>query len=244
MLDLKRRGRDVRAFVQPGGVGDPPRWPASVEGERRDGPGRGLGRPHRKARLGSGRCARTRSPPSASVRRWVSFHGLSINVEPDLSHFTGIVPCGIAEHGVTSLVDLGMPVTMLCGGPGRRCCGCGLAWHLRMRHPPRGSFSRDRRPRRMRLLILFDAALSTQIEADQTEHQRQQDDHRPDRGFMRLVEAAHMRDPGGQLRHKREHKERQQQFRDSEGPGLRPASRGRSNSPRRATQQKRQTPAR
>jgi lipoyl(octanoyl) transferase len=46
------------------------------------------------------------------LRKWVSFHGLSINVEPDLSHFTGIVPCGIAEHGVTSLVDLGLPVTM------------------------------------------------------------------------------------------------------------------------------------
>ncbi len=46
------------------------------------------------------------------VRRWVSFHGIAINVEPDLSHFGGIVPCGIAEHGVTSLVDLGYPVAM------------------------------------------------------------------------------------------------------------------------------------
>ena len=46
------------------------------------------------------------------MRKWVSFHGLSINVEPDLEHFSGIVPCGIAEHGVTSLVDLGLPVTM------------------------------------------------------------------------------------------------------------------------------------
>ncbi|MFW5881498.1 MAG: lipoyl(octanoyl) transferase LipB [Roseicyclus sp.] len=46
------------------------------------------------------------------LRRWVSFHGLSINVEPDLSHFDGIVPCGIEGHGVTSLVDLGLPVTM------------------------------------------------------------------------------------------------------------------------------------
>ncbi|MCU0907721.1 MAG: lipoate-protein ligase B, partial [Rhodobacteraceae bacterium] len=44
--------------------------------------------------------------------RWVSFHGLSINVDPDLSHFDGIVPCGITGHGVTSLVDLGLPVTM------------------------------------------------------------------------------------------------------------------------------------
>jgi lipoyl(octanoyl) transferase len=46
------------------------------------------------------------------LRKWVSFHGLSINVEPDLSHFDGIVPCGISDHGVTSLVDLGLPVTM------------------------------------------------------------------------------------------------------------------------------------
>jgi lipoyl(octanoyl) transferase len=46
------------------------------------------------------------------MRKWVSFHGLSINVEPDLEHFDGIVPCGIKEHGVTSLVDLGLPVTM------------------------------------------------------------------------------------------------------------------------------------
>src|SRR6185436_9290394 len=46
------------------------------------------------------------------IRHWVSFHGLSINLEPDLSHYAGIVPCGIAEHGVTSLVDLGLPVTM------------------------------------------------------------------------------------------------------------------------------------
>ena len=46
------------------------------------------------------------------VRHWVTFHGISINVEPDLSHFGGIVPCGIREHGVTSLVDLGLPVTM------------------------------------------------------------------------------------------------------------------------------------
>ena len=46
------------------------------------------------------------------IRRWVSFHGLSLNVEPDLSHFSGIVPCGIRSHGVTSLVDLGLLVTM------------------------------------------------------------------------------------------------------------------------------------
>jgi lipoyl(octanoyl) transferase len=46
------------------------------------------------------------------LRRWVSFHGIAINVEPELSHFSGIVPCGVSDHGVTSLVDLGLPVTM------------------------------------------------------------------------------------------------------------------------------------
>ena len=46
------------------------------------------------------------------VRRWVSFHGISLNVEPDLTHFDGIVPCGVRAHGVTSLVDLGLPVSM------------------------------------------------------------------------------------------------------------------------------------
>jgi lipoyl(octanoyl) transferase len=46
------------------------------------------------------------------LKRWVSLHGLAINVDPDLSHFTGIIPCGIRDHGVTSLVDLGLPVTM------------------------------------------------------------------------------------------------------------------------------------
>lgn len=46
------------------------------------------------------------------VRRWVSFHGIALNVEPDLSHFSGIVPCGIQEHGVTSLLDLGLTASM------------------------------------------------------------------------------------------------------------------------------------
>jgi lipoyl(octanoyl) transferase len=58
------------------------------------------------------------------LRRWVSFHGISVNVEPDLSHYSGIVPCGISGHGVTSLVDLGLPVTM--DDLDRRCAGlCG-----------------------------------------------------------------------------------------------------------------------
>jgi lipoyl(octanoyl) transferase len=46
------------------------------------------------------------------VRRWVTYHGISLNVEPELSHYAGIVPCGIKQHGVTSLVDLGLPIEM------------------------------------------------------------------------------------------------------------------------------------
>jgi lipoyl(octanoyl) transferase len=46
------------------------------------------------------------------VRRWVTYHGIAINVEPALDHFSGIVPCGISQHGVTSLVDLGLPVAL------------------------------------------------------------------------------------------------------------------------------------
>ncbi|MDE3120179.1 MAG: lipoate-protein ligase B, partial [Paracoccaceae bacterium] len=77
----------------------------NVKGERREGRvgiwvARDGGREDKIAAIG------------VKLRRWVSFHGLSINVDPDLSHFDGIVPCGIREHGVTSLVDLGLPVTM------------------------------------------------------------------------------------------------------------------------------------
>ena len=60
-------------------------------------------------------CIRDREKIAAigiRLRKWITFHGLSINVDPDLSHFQGIVPCGIKEYGVTSLVDLGLPVSM------------------------------------------------------------------------------------------------------------------------------------
>jgi lipoyl(octanoyl) transferase len=110
MLDLRARGRDVHAFVRaleawvidalaafnvegqvrPGRVG--------VWVERRD-----PGRPPREDKIAA---------IGVKLRRWVSFHGISLNVEPDLDHFSGIVPCGISDHGVTSLVDLGLPVTM------------------------------------------------------------------------------------------------------------------------------------
>lgn len=106
MLDLRRRGADVRAYV-----GRLEEWVIAtlaafnVRGETRAGRvgvwvDRGHGREDKLAAIG------------VRVRRWVTFHGISLNVEPDLSHYSGIVPCGIRQHGVTSLVDLGLPITM------------------------------------------------------------------------------------------------------------------------------------
>ena len=108
MLDLRVRGPDVRSFVQ--NLED---WVIkalaqfNVKGERRDNRvgiwvDRGRGREDKIAAIG------------VRIRHWITFHGISINVEPDLSHFDGIVPCGIGDEylGVTSLVDLGLPVTM------------------------------------------------------------------------------------------------------------------------------------
>lgn len=109
MLDLNARGRDVRTFVRGleqwliGALGE-----FGVPADVRDGrvgvwverKGPGWSREDKIAAIG------------VKVRKWVSFHGISLNVEPELEHFAGIVPCGIAEHGVTSLVDLGVPATM------------------------------------------------------------------------------------------------------------------------------------
>ena len=114
MLDLNRRGRDVRRFVCALEA-----WVIAtlatfnVKAERRTGRvGVWVTRPDRPA-LPDGSPAEDKiAAIGVKLRRWVSFHGLSINVEPDLSHFGGIVPCGIRDHGVTSLVDLGLPVTM------------------------------------------------------------------------------------------------------------------------------------
>lgn len=114
MLDVGRRGRDVRRFVQ-----DLEHWiiatldTFNVRGEIRAGRvGVWVARPD-KPLMPDGSVAEDKiAALGIRLRRWVSFHGLSINVEPDLSHFDGIVPCGISDHGVTSLVDLGLPVTM------------------------------------------------------------------------------------------------------------------------------------
>ena len=114
MLDVGKRGHDVRKFVQ-----DLETWVIAtldtfnVKGEIREGRvGVWVERPE-KPRNADGTPAEDKiAALGIRLRKWVSFHGLSINVEPDLSHFDGIVPCGIREHGVTSLVDLGLPVTM------------------------------------------------------------------------------------------------------------------------------------
>ncbi len=110
MLDLSRQGRDVRKFVS-----QLEQWVIdslaefNVTAERREGRvgvwvsrggGQNQAREDKIAAIG------------VRVRKWVTYHGICINVEPDLDHYSGIVPCGISEHGVTSLVDLGLPVTI------------------------------------------------------------------------------------------------------------------------------------
>jgi lipoyl(octanoyl) transferase len=114
MLDLNTRGRDVRRFVLA-----LENWVIAtlaefnVTGETREGRvGVWVVRPDKAPNPDGTPREDKIAAIGIRLRRWVSFHGLSINVEPDLSHFDGIVPCGIREHGVTSLVDLGLPVTM------------------------------------------------------------------------------------------------------------------------------------
>ncbi|RUT98143.1 lipoyl(octanoyl) transferase LipB, partial [Mesorhizobium sp. M7A.T.Ca.TU.009.01.3.2] len=114
MLDLKRRREDVRAFVaalEQWIIGTLAAF--NVHGERReDRVGVWVVRPDRPA-LPDGSPAEDKiAAIGIRLRRWVSFHGIAINVEPDLDHFSGIVPCGVQDHGVTSLVDLGLPLTM------------------------------------------------------------------------------------------------------------------------------------
>ena len=113
MLDLKRRQQDVRIFVSA-----LERWMIdtlgafNVVGERReDRVGVWVKRPDRPAP--GGQIAEDKvAAIGIRLRKWVSFHGIAINVEPDLDHFSGIIPCGVSQHGVTSLVDLGLPATL------------------------------------------------------------------------------------------------------------------------------------
>lgn len=116
MLDLGRRSRDVRAYVcalEKWIIATLARF--NVKGEIRDGRvGVWVRRPEKPAGLNGETAEDKVAAIGVRMRRWVSFHGVALNVEPDLSHFSGIVPCGIGEShfGVTSLVDLGLPVTM------------------------------------------------------------------------------------------------------------------------------------
>ena len=114
MLDLNKRGKDVKKFVENleawiihtlaefNVVGQSRIGRVGIWVERPDKPKdvNGLIKEEKIAAIG------------VRLKKWITFHGLSINVDPDLSHFQGIVPCGIKEHGVTSLVDLGLPISM------------------------------------------------------------------------------------------------------------------------------------
>ncbi len=114
MLDLQRRTPDLRRYVAALEA-----WliatleAYNIRGERReDRVGVWVRRPEKPLGAGGESAEDKIAAIGIRVRRWVTFHGISLNVEPDLSHFSGIVPCGVRLHGVTSLVDLGIPVTM------------------------------------------------------------------------------------------------------------------------------------
>lgn len=114
MLDVAARGRDVRCFVR-----DLEAWVIAtldqfnVRGEIRAGRvGVWVERPEKPRNMDGSVAEDKIAAIGIRLRKWISFHGISINVEPNLSHFDGIVPCGIRDHGVTSLVDLGLPVTV------------------------------------------------------------------------------------------------------------------------------------
>jgi lipoyl(octanoyl) transferase len=114
MLDVGRRGRDVRAFVKALET-----WVIdtldqfNIRGEIREGRvGVWVVRDDKPLTATGHKPEDKIAAIGIRLRKWISFHGISINVEPDLEHFSGIVPCGISEHGVTSLVDLGLPVSM------------------------------------------------------------------------------------------------------------------------------------
>ena len=106
MIDLARRGRDVRRFVHA-----LEGWIIATLGDLGLETWRAAGRVGIWTRLASGREAKI-GAIGVRVRRWVTMHGFSVNIAPDLDHFTGIVPCGIDEYGVTSCNDLGLDVDM------------------------------------------------------------------------------------------------------------------------------------
>ena len=114
MLDLNQRGKDVKKFVK-----NLEAWiiltlsEFNVIGQSRDGRvGIWVERPDKPLNNNGALEEDKIAAIGVRLRKWITFHGLSINLDPDLSHFQGIVPCGIKEHGVTSLVDLGLPVSM------------------------------------------------------------------------------------------------------------------------------------
>ena len=106
MLDLAGRGEDVRCYVhhlEEWGIRTLARF--GIVGQRREGR---VGIWVAKPGIGEAKIAAI----GVRVRRWISYHGMAINIDPDLDHYRGIVPCGIAEHGVTSLAALGIPATI------------------------------------------------------------------------------------------------------------------------------------
>ena len=114
MLDLNKRGKDVKKFVK-----NLESWITltlsefNVTGQSRDGRvGIWVERPDKPLKNNGALEEDKIAAIGVRLRKWITLHGLSINLDPDLSHFQGIVPCGIREHGVTSLVDLGLPVSM------------------------------------------------------------------------------------------------------------------------------------
>ena len=114
MLDLNKRGKDVKKFVK-----NLESWITltlsefNVTGQSRDGRvGIWVERPDKPLKNNGALEEDKIAAIGVRLRKWITLHGLSINLDPDLSHFQGIVPCGIKEHGVTSLVDLGLPVSM------------------------------------------------------------------------------------------------------------------------------------
>ena len=114
MLDLNKRGKDVKKFV-----GKLEAWiiqtlaEFNVVGQSRSGRvGIWVERPDKSKNIKGLIEEEKIAAIGVRLRKWITLHGLSINVDPDLEHFQGIVPCGVKEHGVTSLVDLGLPVSM------------------------------------------------------------------------------------------------------------------------------------